>query len=299
MHHKRIVSVLIVFVLAGAASVQASELYTQHKNIVYGEIHGVGLVMDIFVPTGDKNGHGIVDVASGAWFSSRSKIQDHKRARAFDAMCGKGFTVFAIRSGSISRFSVPEMIKNLNTGIRWVKDHAADYEINPQELGMMGASAGGHLASLAAVTANDATRTKAVGVFFPPTDFLDYGGQDFSVSTDGDIGKLTRRLAFPPDAGNDQTPEELAQGLTKISPARLVTAAAPPFLLIHGDADEKVPLQQSESLLASLKTKGVSAELIVKPGGGHPWFTIHEEMIVLTDWFVKQLIHQEAEVGGD
>src|SRR5690606_26069346 len=105
----------------------------------------------------------------------------------------RGYTVFAIRPGSVSKFSAPEMIDHLNEGIHWVKSHAKEYQIDPDRLGMTGASAGGHLASLAAVTAeggvatkpdnadakkkkgND-TRVKAVAVFFPPTDFLNFGG---------------------------------------------------------------------------------------------------------------------------
>jgi dipeptidyl aminopeptidase/acylaminoacyl peptidase len=68
-----------------------------------------------------------------------------------------------------------------------------------------------------------------------------------------------------------------------------VTPTAPPFLLIHGDADPVVPLQQSERMVAALKEKGVSAELIVKRGGGHPWLTIHEEVQILADWFDTRL----------
>jgi dipeptidyl aminopeptidase/acylaminoacyl peptidase len=77
--------------------------------------------------------------------------------------------------------------------------------------------------------------------------------------------------------------------LKQISPARLVTDKAPPFLLIHGDADFMVPLQQSEVMVDALKKSGVSAELIVKKGGGHPWPTIHEEVKILADWFDEKL----------
>ena len=69
-----------------------------------------------------------------------------------------------------------------------------------------------------------------------------------------------------------------------------MTAAAPPFLLIHGDADPLVPLQQSQAMLAALKAKGVPAELIVKPGGGHPWLTLRVEVAVMADWFGKKLV---------
>jgi len=283
---------MIAPLLAAAAAAQETP-YTQQENVVYGETHGVGLLMDVFTPSGRSNGLAIVDVISGAWHSDRGKIRDHLRAQTFDILCRKGYTVFAIRPGSITKFSAPEMLANLNSGIRWVKDHAKDYNIDADRLGMMGASAGGHLACLAAVTAEaekaeagsqKSTRVKAVAVFFPPTDFLDYGGKPIDVRSDDRLGQMVRRLAVG-EGPIPQTADEATQKVTQISPARLVTPQAPPFLLIHGDADPLVPLQQSQAMLAALKKAGVPAQLIVKAGGGHPWPTLHEEVRVIADWF--------------
>jgi acetyl esterase/lipase len=273
--------------------------FTQHENVVYGEAHGVGLLMDVFTPNGNSNGLGVIDVISGAWHSDRGKIRDHARAQTFQILCAKGYTVFAVRPGSVTKFAVPEMLANINDGIRWVKDHADEYKIDTQSLGLMGASAGGHLACLAAVTAEkgnavsssqDGTdsRVKAVAVFFPITDFLDFNGKPVDARSDDGMGRLVQRLAFPEGTGN-ASDAELVRTLTAISPARLVTSEAPPFLLIHGDADQVVPLQQSERMVAALNEKGISAELIVKRGGGHPWLTIHEEVRIIADWFDKQL----------
>jgi len=299
---------ILVSVMAALSAVNAAAQetpYTQRENIVYGEAHGIGLVMDIFTPSGNKNGLAIVDVISGAWHSDRGKIRDHTRAQTFHILCRRGYTVFAIRPGSVTKFGVPEMLANLNQGIRWTKDHSKEYGIDPDEIGMMGASAGGHLACLAAVTADDGkpaagntaaiagTRVKAVAAFFPPTDFLNYGGQAVDLRADDRMGQLIRKLVYPQGLTNE-TAEEVAQKVTQISPARLVTPRAPPFLLIHGDADPVVPLQQSEVMLAALKNAGVPAELIVKKGGGHPWLTLHEEVQVVADWFDKQLATRPA-----
>jgi dipeptidyl aminopeptidase/acylaminoacyl peptidase len=60
-------------------------------------------------------------------------------------------------------------------------------------------------------------------------------------------------------------------------------------LLIHGDADEVVPLQQSQRLMNELKQRDVPVELIVKKGGGHPWLTIPVEVAKMADWFDRQL----------
>ena len=290
-------SMASLFVTMAAAQ---EPTYVQHENVVYGEADGIGLVMDVFTPKGKGNGLGIIDVISGAWHSDRSKIRDHARAQTFQVLCGKGYTVFAIRPGSITKFSASEMLTHLNEGIRWVKAHAEEYKVDRNRLGLMGASAGGHLACLAAVTAapaksetsdehaNVGTDVKAVAVFFPPTDFLDFGGKPVDARADDGFGPVARRLAFPLGLKNE-TDTEVSEKLKQISPARLVTSQSPPFLLIHGDADPVVPLQQSERMLAALKKAGVPAELIVKPGGGHPWLTISEEVQVLADWFDRQL----------
>ncbi len=281
--------VVALAVLFAAGSAQADSPFEQIKNLVYAEVDGVGLVMDVFKPTGTANGVGIVDVASGAFYSDRGKIEDHRRAKVYDIFCGKGYTLFAVRPGSRNKFTLGEMDANLKKGIGWVKEHAGDYKIDPARLGIMGGSAGGHLASLAAVTADEKTAVKAAGVFFPPTDFLDYKGAKIDTSTDlAKVSDNVKQFVYLTGPG-PASASELVEKLTRISPARLVTDKAPPFLIIHGDADPLVPLDQSERLIAALKAVNVPCELIVKQGGAHPWPTIHEEVQVMADWFDKQL----------
>jgi acetyl esterase/lipase len=275
--------------------------YKQQQDVVFADVDGVGLLMDIFTPTGKANGLGIVDVASGAWFSDRGKINDHKRARMFDTFCERGYTVFAVRPGSRGRFTALEMLHNLKTGIRWVKAHAADYKIDPDRLGLTGASAGGHLACLCAATADDgnpddrnalnrfSTRVKAVSVFFPPTDFTNWGKMKVEPGNLGPTGRMVGNLLYQGGVTN-QSDDDVFEQIKKISPAHHVTEQFPPFLVYHGDKDPLVPLQQSELLVAALKKEGVPAELIVKPGGGHPWPTIHEEVKEVCDWFDKELV---------
>ena len=279
-------------VAGGSKPAQTPKPYVQKQDAVYAEIHGTGLLMDVFTPGGKSNGLGIVDVASGAWYSDRGKIRDHERARMFDIYCEKGYTVFAIRPGSRPKYSGLEMLANVKTGIRYVKAHAAEFGIDPDRLGLTGASAGGHLASLAAVTAEPgdpvakdplrrlSSSVKAVGVFFPPANFLDWNGSPAP-------GDRIQGLFFGDRAA--RTPEEVAARAKELSPALLVKAPTPPFLVIHGDADPTVPLQQSRSLVDAIKGAGGSAELIVKAGGGHAWPTISEEVRTMSDWFDKKL----------
>ncbi|MGD9720381.1 MAG: prolyl oligopeptidase family serine peptidase [Pirellulales bacterium] len=281
-------AVIALALVASTAPAHADVPYTQTQNVVYAEVDGVGLVLDVFAPTGPGNGLGVVDVASGAFYSDRGKIEDHRRAKMYDIFCGKGYCVFAVRPGSITKYSLSEMQKNLKQGVAWVKDHAADYKVDPARLGILGASAGGHLASLHAVTADEKTAVKAAGVFFPPTDFLEFSGK-IDANTDlSAVNERVKKFAYPHGNGPAST-SELIDRLKSISPALLVTDKAPPFLIIHGDADPVVPLAQSEKLVAALQQANVPVELIIKKGGAHPWPTIPEEVQVMADWFDKQL----------
>ena len=287
---------LFSLVLAMYSHASAADPFTRQENVVYGEDFGVGLVMDIFTPTGGKNGLAIVDVVSGAWKSDRGKMRDHERAQMFNIFCSRGYTVFAVRPGSITKFTIPEMVKHIEQGIVWVKQHADDYGIDAARLGITGASAGGHLASLVAVKnessdvqpGNERASVKAVGVFFPPTDLTDYRVPETEVSVD-DVSPIAKRVLFASAGVEDLTKEQIHQRLVEISPALLVTKNAPPFLLIHGDADTVVPLDQSQKLQNALQEHEVPVDLIVKAGGGHPWLTLHEEVAVLADWFDQQL----------
>jgi acetyl esterase/lipase len=288
-------SFLITLLTAGGILAQDSPSvpYDQKIDVVYGEVHGTGLLMDIFTPKEKANGFGIIDVVSGAYHSDRGKIRDHARAGMYTILCSRGYTVFAIRPGSRTRYTGLEMVGHVKTGIRYVKEHAAEHKIDPERLGITGASAGGHLATLAAVTPEEgkpdakspllrrSTNVKAAAVFFPPTDFLDWDGKPANFEVLGDLLFL--------GGADGHSEDEIKDRARSISPARLVKAPVIPFLFIHGDSDPLVPLQQSQKMVEALKAAGGSAELIVKQGGGHPWLTIYEEVKILADWFDHHL----------
>ncbi len=280
---------LLVTVMSVAAQEDAP--YDREANVVYANAHGVGLVMDVYRPKEGANGHAIVDVLSGAWYSGPAQVRDHTRAQLFHVFCSRGYTVFMIRPGSQTKFVVEEMVQNLKTGIRYVKEHAEEYGIDPERMGITGASAGGHLTLLTLVTAVNADASaegsidafgsdfKAAAVFFPVTDFLDWGG---------DV-RVPEALIFS-TASQERSQEETREAAAKISPYRQVKKALPPTLIIHGDADPAVPLKQSQKMIEALEKAGGTTKLIVKEGGGHPWPTIHEEVSLFADWYDTYLL---------
>ena len=301
---KLCLSVGLALITASASLAEEPLSYDQKIDRLYGEVHGTGLLMDVFAPKGKGNGLAIVDVASGAYHSDRGKIRDHTRAQIYQIFCARGYTLFAVRPGSRTRYTGNEMNQHIRLAIRYVKDHAAEYKIDPERLGITGASAGGHLATLATVTPEEGqtdskdslqrhnTRVKATAVFFPPTDFLDWGGKAANLSIVGDLlflGGLKGR-----------SEEEIKEAAKAISPVYFANSATNvPFLFIHGDADPVVPLQQSQKMIEAIKSAGGSAELIVKKGGGHAWPTMNEEVKTMADWFDKHLSEtKKAEASG-
>lgn len=260
--------------------------YRRVHRHVYAETDGVALVMDIFHPSGSSNGLGIVDVVSGAWRSDRVRFNEHLGLGAIDAFCARGYTVFAIMPGSATLFTGKAMVAHVHAALRHVAAHAVEFGVDAHRLGVMGASAGGHLAALACLCEAIIPKPRAVGLFFPPTDLLEFGGQPFDLHQT--LGLPLPRLLFEEGLGH-HTRAQVREAALWLSPARRVLPDPPPVYLLHGDADPVVPLEQSEKLAAALREAGGHVELRVKRGGKHPWPTIRQDIEGMVDWFDKHL----------
>jgi acetyl esterase/lipase len=141
----------------------------------------------------------------------------------------------------------------------------------------------------------ESSRVQAVASLFPPTDFLNYGGEgEYAFDRDGLLASLRPVVDVrEPDAETLQlerlSPREQQELAARISPISHVSADDPPTLIIHGDADKLVPYQQAEVILAELNETGVSAELITRPGRGHDFNGIAADLAAIADWFDAHL----------
>ncbi len=282
----------------------ADPSFDRKEDVIYGRKFGTALTMDVFTPKKDSNGTGVIIVVSGGFFSSHESI-----APGFvRPLTDRGYTVFAVVHGSQPRFTVPEIIQDMNRAVRFIRYHAKDYGIDPDRIGVTGASAGGHLSLMlgTAGTAGDpnakdpvdrvSSRVQAVACFFPPTDFLNYGkaGNAKIHATDHappyraafDYKELNKESRLWVPITETKRLEEIAR---QVSPISHVTPDDPPTLIIHGDADQLVPLQQSERIVEELKKSGVQTNLVVKKGAGHGWLGIDKDFGQLVDWFDKYL----------
>jgi acetyl esterase/lipase len=264
---------------------------TRVEDVIYGRKFGTALTLDVFKPA-RPNGIGALWMVSGGWFSSHDNIN----LGFVKPLTDRGQTVFAIVHGSQPKFSVPEILQDIHRATRFVRYHAREYGVDPDRLGICGGSAGGHLSLMQGTrgaegdpNAKDpvdrvSSRVQAVACFFPPTDFLNYGKEGQEALT-FDLLKPFY-VAF----GSIPTDPVKRQDLEKeLSPIYWVTKATPPTLIIHGDADQLVPIQQSQRMMQKLEEAGVPHQLVVRPGKGHGWPTLGEDIPQLADWFEKYL----------
>ena len=273
------------------------------EDVIYGRKFGTALTMDVFQPKTGRLGLGVIAVISGGWFSSHDSINLASMAQWTD----RGYTVFAVVHGSQPRYTIPDAVADLNRAVRFIRSHANDYRINPDKIGITGASAGGHL-SLMQGTAGDlgnpdakdpidrvSSRVQAVACFFPPTDFLNYGETGQEAIGQGTLADFPAPFDFheyDPSKKKFELikdPAQVHEIARQISPISHVSADDPPTLIIHGDADKLVPIQQAETFVIQLKAVNVSAQLIPKPGAVHGWPHMDEDVKTFIDFFDKTL----------
>ena len=169
----------------------------------------------------------------------------------------------------------PAQIEDCKSAVRWLRSHAGDYHIDPDRFAAWGSSAGGHLVALLGTTGhtrefdvgafpNVSSAVQAVIDFFGPADMLTMGsmsGPQSHIAHDADDSPEASLL------GNAiQKNPKLA---LRASPTTYVHAGAPPFLIVHGDADPTVPLGQSQLLDQKLRASGNESTLRIVKGGGH------------------------------
>jgi acetyl esterase/lipase len=307
---RKLLSLLLVaFSIAFVCTARADEPpFTKATDVVYGHKSGMALTMNVFTPKQNANGLGIVWVVSGGWVSSPDWATGEWILSPVPELTKRGYTVFAVMHGCQPKFIIPEILQDMNRAVRFIRLHANDYHIDPEHIGITGGSAGGHL-SLMQGTAGDlgnpkatdplegmSSRVQAVACFFPPTDFLNYGKEgNVAFKIDGTLKAFRtavdlRELDQKTGQFEHVTDEKKLTDLYRnISPITHVQADSAPSLIIHGDKDFLVPIQQAEIMVAKLKEAGVPAELVVKKGAAHGWNDIGKDYPTIADWFDKYL----------
>ena len=274
--------------------------YTRTEDLIYGRKFGMALTMDVFEPA-RKNGFGVIFLVNGAWYSSHDPVTvpfafPCVTPDNYKPYLDGGYTVFAVVTSSAPKFSIPEIIEDLPRAVRFIRYNARKFGVNPERLGVLGSSSGGHLALMMGTQGTqgptdakdpvdrESSAVGAVACFFPPTDFLNWGAPGIEGIGLGSMAPLD--IVFGPRSYTEQARQILGR---EISPIYFVTSRMPPTLIIHGDADNVVPLQQSESFVKRAAEVGAPpVKLVVRKGKGHGWgdfWKSQEDVTLFVEWF--------------
>jgi acetyl esterase/lipase len=294
--------------LAAPAVAQPEPNYTRTEDVIYGRKYGLALTMDVFAPKDkDKaNGKGIIWCVSGGWVSNKPG-----GIGPGQEFVNRGYTVFAVVHGSQPKFTVPEVLEDMHRAVRFIKANAKKYNVDPDKLGITGGSAGGHLSLMQGCAPikgkpdskdpieQQSSQIAAVACFYPPTDFLNYGKEGEVALGDGVLKGFRAPFDFwEREKGTNKLvvieDQERRKAIGKqISPAHHVTKDSAPALIIHGDADFLVPIQQSELIIEKFKENKVPCELVVRKGAGHGGPAFANDPKVFADWFDKYLLDKK------
>lgn len=279
-------ALIVLPVCAAFAAVKIEE------GLVYGEAGGEKLTVDYYRPAGTGL-HPIAIIIHGGGFVGGTS-RNNSEAYCADFLAPAGYAVFSINYRLAPKFPYPAMVEDVQRAIRYIRYHAKEWHADPNRIALVGGSAGGYLSNMAGLLqspgikgATDpvdrkSARVQAVVTLFGPSDFR---GQPPNQHVRALLGPLI-----------DRKGEEAA--LAEASPVMHISREAPPFLLIHGDQDEAVPLVQSTHLQSALKAAGIRCDLIIIPNGPHATGKWHRVPGVpdweklMTEWLNEALGHR-------
>jgi acetyl esterase/lipase len=263
------------------------------QDVIYHRKYGTALTLDVFQPAKPK-GVGIIFLISAGWYSEHSAIDSFPVPK--QAFLDRGYTVFTVVHGSPPKFILPEIVQDIHRAVRFIRYSAAKFGVNSSSLGITGGSSGCHLALLIATQGGSgnpkapdpvdrvSSAVQAAACFYPPTDLLNFGRPGVEAVGIGPLGDY--REAFGAPALSAEARRQLGR---QISPLYFVHRRQPPILLIHGDADPLIPLQQSQIFVDRAVRAGAKAELIVRHGAGHGWGSLGTDVEILANWFDRYL----------
>lgn len=302
----RCVAAAITIILIISEAQNASAQTPTERNVIYGMYSGLALLMDVYRPE-QPNGRGIIFVAGSGWQAPLEynavglKDGTAQTGAWLPPLLHAGYTVFAINHRSTPRFHYPAPLEDVQRAVRFVRHHAKQYGIQPIPLGALAGSSGAHLIGLAAMLAapgikddsdpvnRQSATLQCIALRAAPTDFNRMG-----TAAGGAMSMLMQLPTASPATAN---------AYAAASPITHVSRSAPPTLLLHGDADETVPFQQSVAMEAALRGANVPVKLVTVPGGAHgPSFAIkgktHPHLPSFTGevvrWFDQHLRSQGA-----
>lgn len=227
-----------------SSTFDSSKLGTPERDVTYCTMEGVELKMDIRYPRStDGRWPVAMYVHGGGWTGGDKK--GGAGAEDISGLQKAGFLVVSVNYRLAPEYKFPAMIEDVKCAVRFLRARAAEYNLDPDHIGAWGSSAGGHLVALLGLA--DESAGWDVG------EYLEYSSRVQAVVDMFGPADLT----VPFSGGYDNLKDTVFGGFDAAlaSPVTYATPGDPPFLILHGDKDELVPITQSETLLARLQAE--------------------------------------------
>ena len=268
-------------------------------DIPFAVADGHELRLDVYVPNNVNRPPLIVYVHGGAWRA------DSKESLPLASLINQGFAVASVdyRLSPVAQF--PAQIHDIKAAIRFLRAKQAEYGYDASVLTISGSSAGGHLAALVGVTNGNQELEGDLGDYRDQSSDVQaivdyYGASNFMTilnqSTPHGIGVRVPALQLLLGAQPEDNPElaKLASPLFQVDPSD------PPLLLLHGDQDPQMPINQSHELEGAYTRLGLPVRLAVMHGSGHggPAFTTRATLDLI-DEFLRKHLQRPAPAASD
>ncbi len=243
---------------------------TATEDVQYGKADGVPLLLDLLNPDPMPSAPAPVAVwIHGGGWEAGDKRDDLTLALG-SIMARAGFVAVSINYRLSDQSLYPAQLHDAKAAIRWLRANAVDLGIDPERIGVWGHSAGGHLSALLGTTGDlpelegesgspgYSSRVQAVVAVSPPTDFL---------AIPPGWPYVEPRRATSKFVGG---PLEERRDLMRLAnPIAHIRPGIPPFLIIHGEADEIVPVEQAQLLHDALQQSGADSTFLRLPKADH------------------------------
>lgn len=276
-----IVVLAVLSITAHAQEIEErSQLYAVNKisDVTYATVDGDALNLDIYLPIGAENPRLLVWVHGGAW---RNRT---KAAVRPDYLVSHGYALASVdfRQSGVAKF--PAQVHDINGAIRFLRANATTYGFDATHIGILGASSGGHLAALVGVTNGHDQLEGEVGEFDDESSDVDAIVSYFGASNLTTILQQSTphglRVRVPAlDAFLGGQPDDIPETAKLASPVFHLDSSDPPLLLLHGDQDPQMPINQAHELHGAYQGLGLQSEFEVLYGASHGGDQFYEDRV--------------------
>jgi len=255
--------------LAAAGITLLAAAPADRKDVEFDHPGGKPLLLDLHIPDGPGPFPAAILIHGGG-FDEGTRSTNVRPL--FEPLADAGFAWFSIDYRLAPEAHFPEAIADVNSAIRWVKGHSAEYHVDPGKVALIGESAGGYLVNYAGTHETPGTRVAAVVDFYGPVDYSTLALQRRDHPELFNMTTINRHAAHGGGIhffGVEQLDAAGVAKLRAVAPLAGVHQGMPPFLCIHGTKDDQVSFDQSITMCEAMHKVGAACELIPIEGGGH------------------------------